>query len=113
MITDLQRGWAWTRAFLGIKAKEIHLCGDATSLDIINDLVFLTGDFLEVKNYRRLTELNIMEKSIYSSFENVQPGDCIVCFNKNDIYSVTTSLEKLGHSVAIIYGINCFLNRNN
>ena len=28
MIGDVERGWAWTRVILGIKAKRIHLCGD-------------------------------------------------------------------------------------
>jgi hypothetical protein len=28
MIKDFQRGWAWTRAILGIPAEEIHVCGE-------------------------------------------------------------------------------------
>ncbi len=48
MIKDQQRGWAWTRAFLGIKASEIHLCGDMSAIDLISDLCFLTGDNIEV-----------------------------------------------------------------
>jgi hypothetical protein len=35
---------------------------------------------------------------------NTQPGDCIVCFNKNDIYNVSRNLERLGKEVAVIYG---------
>lgn len=62
LISDLQRGWAWTRAFLGLNAKEIHVCGDLTAIDIISDLAFLCGDVLEVKNYKRLTQLSIMDK---------------------------------------------------
>ena len=62
MISDLQRGWAWTRAFLGISAKEIHVCGDMTALNIISDLAFLCGDSFEVRNYKRLTQLNTMNK---------------------------------------------------
>jgi ATP-dependent RNA helicase SUPV3L1/SUV3 len=64
LISDLQRGWAWTRAFLGLAAKEIHVCGDMTAVDIISDLAFLCGDTLEIKNYKRLTQLIIMEKYI-------------------------------------------------
>lgn len=36
--------------------------------------------------------------------ENVQPGDCIVCFNKNDIYSVSRGLENKNKECAVIYG---------
>ncbi len=39
-----------------------------------------------------------------ASFNKVEPGDCFVCFNKNDIIEVVRSLEKLGHEVAVIYG---------
>ena len=28
MCKDHQRGWAWTRALLGIPADEIHVCGE-------------------------------------------------------------------------------------
>lgn len=103
LISDLQRGWAWTRAFLGLSAKEIHVCGDLTAIDIISDLAFLCGDTLEVKNYKRLTQLNIMNKAL-ETFDAVEPGDCIVCFSKNDIFNVTNILEKKGHDVAVIYG---------
>ena len=104
LINDQGRGWAWTRAFLGLRAKEIHLCGDLTALDLITDLTFLTGDTLEVKTYNRLTALHYEKKSLQDKFDNVKSGDCIVCFNKKDIYNVTRNLEKLGHQVAVIYG---------
>lgn len=32
---DLSRGWAWTRALLGIPADEIHLCGEAAAIDLV------------------------------------------------------------------------------
>lgn len=38
------------------------------------------------------------------SLKNICPGDCIVCFSKNDIYTVSRELERLGVEVAVIYG---------
>lgn len=35
MIKDVGRGWAWTRALLGIAADEIHLCGEAGAIDLV------------------------------------------------------------------------------
>jgi ATP-dependent RNA helicase SUPV3L1/SUV3 len=66
-------------------------------------LSFLTGDEFEVNNYERLTSLSIMNKAV-ESFDNVEPGDCFVCFNKQDIFTVASQLEKRGHEVAVIYG---------
>lgn len=34
----------------------------------------------------------------------MQSGDCIVCFSKNDIYSVSRGIEAIGKEVAVIYG---------
>ena len=58
---------------------------------------------MEVRKYKRLTELVVMDKAV-ESLENIQPGDCVVCFNKNDIYSVSRGLERMGVDVAVIYG---------
>ena len=41
---------------------------------------------------------------ITGTLKNIRAGDCIVCFSKNDIYSVTTKLESLGFETAVIYG---------
>lgn len=35
LIQDNERGYAWTNALLGLKAKEIHLCGDERALKLI------------------------------------------------------------------------------
>ena len=103
MLRDPERGWAWTRALLGIPAQEVHLCGEKAALEIIVELLSTTGEIIEVKEYERLTKLNI-EKNSLSTLENVKPGDCVVCFNKRDIYNVSLQLEKMGFKIAIIYG---------
>lgn len=43
-IEDRERGSAWTDCILGLKAKEIHLCGEERALKLIHDLTFDTGD---------------------------------------------------------------------
>ncbi len=103
MIRDIDRGWAWTRALLGIPAGEVHLCGEEAALDLIKELLASTGEELEVRRYKRLTPLTIEDKAV-ASLDNVKAGDCIVCFSKKDIYSVSLQLEKKGHEVAVIYG---------
>ncbi|XP_050292923.1 ATP-dependent RNA helicase SUV3 homolog, mitochondrial [Anthonomus grandis grandis] len=102
-IRDPQRGWAWTRALLGLMAEEIHLCGEAGTVDLIGQLCLTMGEDLEVRHYKRLTELKVEDRAL-ESLANVQPGDCIVCFSKNDIYSVSRGIESKGKEVAVIYG---------
>ncbi|XP_063375115.1 ATP-dependent RNA helicase SUV3 homolog, mitochondrial [Cydia amplana] len=103
MIGDRGRGWAWTRAILGLQADEIHLCGEAGAINLVEEICNTTGEELEVRTYKRLTELKV-EDCALASLDNVKPGDCIVCFNKNDIYSVSRAIEQRGHEVAVIYG---------
>ncbi|KAI8737937.1 ATP-dependent RNA helicase SUPV3L1, mitochondrial [Biomphalaria glabrata] len=103
MIKDQQRGWAWTRAVLGLYAREIHVCGEASTIDLIKELALSTGEEVEVRKYKRLTNLTFLDYSV-GKFENIRPGDCVVCFSKNDIYYVTRQLELLNKECAVIYG---------
>ncbi|XP_011159689.1 ATP-dependent RNA helicase SUV3 homolog, mitochondrial [Solenopsis invicta] len=103
LMRDLNRGWAWTRALLGIPADEIHLCGEAGAIELVKSICVSTGEDVEVRRYKRLTELEIENQAV-ETLNNVMPGDCIVCFNKNDIYTVSRSLESRGKEVAVIYG---------
>ncbi|XP_072177561.1 ATP-dependent RNA helicase SUPV3L1, mitochondrial-like [Diadema setosum] len=103
MLRDPTRGWAWTRALLGVNAKEIHLCGEPAAIDLIQQLTVSTGEELEVRHYKRLTPLKILDEPL-GNLENVRPGDCIVAFSKNDLYSISRQLEAMGKECAVIYG---------
>lgn len=48
MLRDNGRGWAWTRALLGIQAEEIHVCGEEAAVDLVNSLMCTTGEDVEV-----------------------------------------------------------------
>ncbi|KAI5107833.1 ATP-dependent RNA helicase SUPV3L1, mitochondrial precursor, partial [Silurus meridionalis] len=103
MIRDPARGWAWTRALLGLCAEEIHVCGEPAAISFITELMFTTGEEVEVRNYKRLTPFSISDSAV-ENLDNLKPGDCIVCFSKNDIYSVSRQIEIRGLECAVIYG---------
>nr|CDJ82951.1 DNA RNA helicase domain containing protein [Haemonchus contortus] len=103
MLRDEQRGWAWTRALLGVAADEVHLCGEPSAINIVKKLLEPIGEHVEVRNYERKTSLTIANQGL-GSLDNVQPGDCIVCFSRKAIFSVAKNLEKLGVKPAVIYG---------
>lgn len=48
VMRDLSRGWAWTRAFLGLAADEIHICGEPAALDLIGSLALTCNEQVEV-----------------------------------------------------------------
>ena len=102
MITDPQRGWAWTRAFVNIFAQEIHICGDGSVLDLIKQIVKLCGDELEIKNYERMTELKIKTDPIPLS--QLERSDALVVFSRRNALKYKRDLESLGFKVSIVYG---------
>ena len=51
MLGDEQRGWAWTRALLGVPANEIHICGDGSAVDLVTGLASAMGEELEVGTF--------------------------------------------------------------
>ncbi len=48
MIEDPQRGGGWTRALLGLPAREVHLCGHDCAVDLVQKLARSMGEKLEV-----------------------------------------------------------------
>ena len=105
MIADPKRGWAWTRAVLGSRASELHLCGEARAVPLIRELAALTGDNLEIHRYERLNPLRAMDKSLKGNLNNLQKGDCLVAFSRVGIHALKQDIEKVtGRRAAIVYG---------
>jgi len=102
MITDDQRGWAWTRALVNIFAEEIHLCGDPSALSLVEQIVELCGDELEVKDYSRMTELLVEPAPI--SLGEMQKSDALIVFSRRNALRYKRDLEKLNFKVSIVYG---------
>jgi ATP-dependent RNA helicase SUPV3L1/SUV3 len=102
MITDSQRGWAWTRAFVNIFADEIHLCGDPSVLDLIKKIVELCGDELEIRKYDRMTELKVEPNQIVLG--DLQKNDALIVFSRRNALRYKRDLERGGFKVSIVYG---------
>lgn len=102
MITDTQRGWAWTRALVNIMAEEVHICGDPSVLDLVQQIVDLCGDTLEVKYYERMTDLNISPRT-YTVGE-LEKHDALVVFSRRNALRYKMDLERLGFKVSVVYG---------
>lgn len=102
MLTDPQRGWAWTRALVNIQADEIHLCGDHSVLELVKKVLALCGDTLEVREYTRMTELKVMSNQIPLS--QLQKSDALIVFSRRNALKYKADLEELNFKVSIVYG---------
>lgn len=105
MIGNLERGWAWTQALLGLKAKELHLCGEERAVPLIRELAAMMGDKLVIHQYQRLSPLRAMTKSLNGDLKKLQKGDCLVAFSRLGIHALKREVEKAtGRRVAVVYG---------
>jgi ATP-dependent RNA helicase SUPV3L1/SUV3 len=64
MISDPSRGAAWTKALLGLRSKEIHVCGGLEAKDIVERIAEACGDDFEWDAYERFSDLTVSEKSL-------------------------------------------------
>jgi len=102
MIADAQRGYAWTRAILGVLAPEIHLCAAPEAKNLLLRLIDSCGDSAEVQLHERTTPLVCMSHTV--DYQRVQPGDALITFSKVGVLSVAEDLRQCGKQPAIIYG---------
>ena len=105
VMADPCRGYAWTRALLGLKADEIHLCGDPSVLSIVRKICAETGDQLHEQHYDRFKPLVVEAKTLLGDLKKIRSGDCVVAFSRREIFEVKMAIEKhTNHRCCVIYG---------
>ena len=103
MIADKQRGWAWTRAIIGVMSPEIHICMAPEAKDVIIKLIKDCNDTYEIVEHKRDTEL-IFEDEKFDLNKDVKPGDALVVFGKRKALAVSAQLLNNNIKTSIIYG---------
>ena len=103
MMGDRDRGHAWTRAILGLKADEIHVCLSPAAKDVLLHLIELTHDTYEIHEYERKTRLEF-ETTPFVFPDDVQQGDALIVFSKKSVLDVAGRLEQKKINASVIYG---------
>ncbi|WP_333961971.1 DEAD/DEAH box helicase [Clostridium perfringens] len=102
MIDDSQRGYAWTRALLGLYCTEIHICGAFNAKNILKEIIEDCGDDYEIIEYHRDIPLIVEDESFHP--KNVQEGDALVLFSKKKVLQMAEQYSQMGIKCSIIYG---------
>ncbi|MDU6340629.1 MAG: DEAD/DEAH box helicase [Clostridium sp.] len=102
MIGDSQRGAAWTRALLGLRCKEIHVCGALNTKELLEKILKDCKDDYEIKEYTRNVPLEVEYKNF--NIRDAQEGDAIVVFSKKRVLEIASEYSNLGIKTSIIYG---------
>ncbi len=102
MIKDEQRGAAWTRAILGVRSSEVHLCGALNSKELLIDILEDLNEEYEIKEYVRELPLIVEDHSF--SYRDIKPGDALVTFSKKRVLEIAAYYSTQGLKASMIYG---------
>lgn len=102
MISDTQRGIAWSRAVLGLRCNEIHICGAMNAKELLIKILDDCEDEYEIKEYHRNIPLIVECKNF--SYNDVQEGDAIVVFSKKRVLEIAQDYSNKNIKTSIIYG---------
>lgn len=103
MMADENRGSFWTRAVLGIRAEEIHVCCSGTAEYLLKKMIRRCGDTYEIVRHERSTRLEFIPKR-YDMGKDVEPGDALIAFSKKNVLAIAAALEGRGIKASVIYG---------
>lgn len=102
MISNSQRGQAWTRALLGLRCREIHICGAINAKELTEKILSDCGDEYEIKEYCRQTPLEIDPHPF--TLKDASDGDALIAFSKKDVLWLSKYFLDRGIKNSVIYG---------
>jgi ATP-dependent RNA helicase SUPV3L1/SUV3 len=101
MLQDEQRGWAWTLAIAGVRAKRIVLCGSEDGLASAQRLAARLELPLSVRRFERKNPLQVVDSVGLAS---LRQGDAVVAFSRNAVVEIQGQVRRTGRTTAAIYG---------
>lgn len=103
LVKDSERGFAWSRAILGVQSPEIHCAVAPEGLDILLKMIKSCNDTYEVIKHERQTKL-IYDSSKYLIPKSIQPGDALIVFSRKEALFLGDYLTNEGIPTSVIYG---------
>lgn len=103
MLDDENRGSCWTRAILGIRAEEIHICASPIAEKLLIQMIKRCGDTFDLVHHKRNTELEFLPDR-YDMSKDVEKGDALITFSKKNVLAIAAALEAKGIKASVIYG---------
>jgi ATP-dependent RNA helicase SUPV3L1/SUV3 len=104
LLSDATRGWAFTRALLGVPAREVHVCGDPAAAALVAALAADAGEAAEVVRYERLLPLSVARAPL-ADVRDVRAGDALVAFSRREVHALRAAVEDGSEQrCCILYG---------
>jgi ATP-dependent RNA helicase SUPV3L1/SUV3 len=103
MLSDRDRGAAWTAAVCGAPANVVYLVGAPEARRAIEALAARLDVPLEVHVLKRMAPL-AMEPTAVRKLRNLRRGDAVICFSRREVLKWRDMITELGLSVSTVYG---------
>ena len=103
MISDRDRGGAWSAAVLGLRAEEIHICASPDAGRLLTAMIADCGDDMTVVRHERMAPLEVEEGGFHFP-SGVRKGDALIVFSKARVHALAAELKQMGYRVSLIYG---------
>lgn len=101
-LADKDRGSAWTRALLGVNAKNIMVMGSTDTEEALLEIASMCKDEIEIVKFNRLSPLEF-QKTIKKS--QLEKGDAVIAFSRRNVHRLTEELAvNFDKKVSLIYG---------
>ena len=105
MMNSRSRGFAWTRAYMNLDAKDLHVCGDLRTLPLLQKLSDVLKDTISVVRYQRKVPLEMDACSLKGVYKSLKRGDALVVFSRQAVFEYKKAIELSTHfKCAVIYG---------
>ncbi len=101
MLSDEQRGWAWTLAIAGVRAKHVVMCGSQDGLAAAERVAARLGTSLTVRRFERKNPLRVVDAIPLAA---LRAGDAVVAFSRNAVVELQGKIRETGRATAAIYG---------
>ena len=92
MLEDIDRGWAWVNAIIGVPAKKVIMTGSVNALEAVKKIVQYLDEELEVVRHKRKNELRVLPK--WTPLDKLENGTALIAFSRAEVLKLKQKLQK-------------------
>ncbi len=102
LLTDPDRGHAWTAAIMGVPAREVVVLGSPDCIPLVRRIAALTDEPVEEITLQRKSPLLAADEPV--ALADLKKGDALIAFSRRDVLELRSELQRRNRRVATIYG---------
>jgi hypothetical protein len=102
MLSDADRGWAWTRALMEAQAPDIQVLAPPTARALVEKMAQAAAIPLSVVQHERLAPIQVADQPW--KLKDLPPRTILVAFSRQAVLELKTALEASKRTVSVVYG---------